>query len=515
MNPPLLELDRLSRSYPGVNAVSNVSLTLREGEIVGLAGKNGAGKSTLIKILAGAVSPTGGRILLDGRAVCLPTTATATRLGIAVVHQELADVPELSVAENVAMGLGYPRRLRVFVDRDKLRALAAGQLAALDASDIDPRARVGDLTPANQRLVTIARALLTRRARIIILDEPTAELTRAETDQLHRILRRLRDEGLCVLLVSHRLEEMLSLTDRIIVMRDGIVAGERPTADLDRSELIEMITGAVSEGDAEWRRHRRVLSRTVPGRTVLSVHGLTRRPAVHEVTLEVRSGEILGIAGLAGAGRTELVRLLAGADRAHSGTVALNGRPLRLRNPRSALSDGIVLLPENRRTQGAILDFSIRHNVTLASLSLHRLLPRILVPNPVSERRSAQHALTSLGIAAVNDEQRVGTLSGGNQQKVVIAKGTQREKAVLLFDEPTHGVDVEGKEEIYRLMESFADKGAAVVFVSSEFSELVGACHRVLVMRNGRLVAELAGRAVTEHALVHHAYGTTPAGSGS
>jgi ABC-type sugar transport system ATPase subunit len=497
---PFLQASGLVKRYPGVVALDGVDGELRSGQILGLVGKNGAGKSTLIKVLAGAVTPDEGEISIDGKPVQIASPKRAQELGLAAVHQELASVPNLSVGENVELGLGYPRRLGVFVDRRRLKHSTRSLLDRLGAA-IDPASPMASLSVADQRLVLIARGLAAQ-ARLLVLDEPSAALTSEEIAHLHEVARGLRADGVSVVYVTHRLDEVFALTDRTAVMRDGRVVDARPTARYDHAELVAQITG----GDRPAEERRRSAALGPCGEELLRVEGVSLPGAVEDASFVLRAGEILGVAGLIGAGRTELARLVFGADRRGAGTVALRGRELRLRSPRDAMRAGIVLLPEDRRSQGNVLDFSIRKNVTLATLARHRVAPPLPVPATRGERDSARRQMERLGIAAPGTEAQVRYLSGGNQQKVVLAKWLESGADVLIFDEPTFGIDVEAKEEVYKLMEELAAAGKGVIFISSEFSELVGVCSRVLVMREGRLVADLEGAAISEKAILEHCY---------
>jgi len=499
----LASLRGLRKSYPGVQAIRHVDLDLRAGEITGLVGKNGAGKSTLIKVLAGLVRPDAGTIHIDGRQAHLGSPADAARHGLAFVHQELALVPDLSVAENVLLGLGFPARGRTLVHWPETYRDAANVLARLGVA-VDPRRPTRSLSLAEQRLVMLARGLAAR-ARLVVLDEPTASLSNAEIGHLFRVVRALRDDGVGTVFVSHRLDEILDLTERVVVMRDGTVVGDVATAALDRQRLIAAISGPAAKAPPARRP-----SRPAPaGEDILQVRNVSRSPVLTDVSLSIRAGEVVGLAGLAGAGRTELARVIFGVDRPSAGTVSVRGRAVRPGRLRSALRRGIVLLPEDRRHQGNILDFGVRSNVTLATLRNHRRTPRLALPSRRSERVAAQHMVERLHIATASVEQPVRSLSGGNQQKVVLAKWLQHGAEIFLFDEPTHGVDVDGKQEIYELMRELAAEGKAVMFISSEFPELIEVCDRILVLRNGRIVAELDGD-TTEATLLKHCFATDP-----
>ena len=506
--PPFVALRAVTKQYPGVLAVDEVTLDLGDQQVVGLVGKNGAGKSTLIKVLAGAVRPDAGHVAIDGHEVVFHEPHQSTHAGLAFVHQDLQDVPQLTVAENVMLGLGYPRHAGVFVDWSALNRRAAEVLTRLEV-DIDPRAVVASLSIAHRRMVVIARGLA-QRARMVVLDEPTASLSDEEIAHLFAVIRRLRSEGVGIVYVSHRLDEIFTLTERVVVMRNARVVADEATSDLDRRALIALITGHEDAQTAIERRRDHGVGGAPDSPVVLAVRdlGVGR---VHDCSFEVHAGEVLGIAGLVGAGRTELVRAVFGADKRSSGTIEVHGAPADIHSPESAMAAGLALLPEDRKTQGNVMDFSIRHNITLASLREHRVAPRVAAPSAQSERSTASSMIDRLAISTPNDRQAVRLLSGGNQQKVVIAKWLAQGADLLIFDEPTHGVDVDGKEEIYRIAEELAAQGKSVIFISSEFSELVGLCHRVVVMREGTIIGELDGDEISERSIVAMCYGDVPA----
>jgi ABC-type sugar transport system ATPase subunit len=423
-------------------------------------------------------------------------------LGLAVVHQELADVPNLSVAENVELGLGFPKRGRLLVHQRELRR-TTGEVLDLLGADIEPSARVADLSVAERRLVMIARGVAAN-ARVLILDEPTASLTDTEIEHLHGVVETLRDRGVAIIYVSHRLDEVFRITDEVVVMRDGRVVHAGPTEDLSRGELIEHITGSSAQSGE--RRAPSLPAPDADAEELLRVEGLTRQGVFEDASFTLRRGEILGIAGLVGAGRTELLRTIYGADPKSRGSICVRGRDVTISSPRHALDAGIVLLPEDRRHQGNIMGFSVRKNITLPRLGSHRRHRALPVPSSSSERAYARSVIERLDIKVANEEHPVRHLSGGNQQKVVLAKWLDSGADIFMFDEPTHGIDVEGKEEMYRLMEELARSGKGVIWVSSEFTELADTCRRVIVMREGRFVDELEGDDVTDAALVERCF---------
>ena len=500
LEPPIsVEVRGLVKAYPGVLALDGADLTVTGGSVLGLLGKNGAGKSTMIKILAGVVQPDAGSIAVDGRTVTIHDPHQARANGFSFVHQELADVPNLTVAENVLLGLGYPSYPGGIVRTKAMRRRARAVLDRLEA-DIDPAAPLASLSVVQRRLVMIAHGLAAN-ARMFILDEPTASLTDDEIEHLDRVLGALRADGVAIVYVSHRLDEVFSITDRLTVMRDGRVVFNGITTEVTKSELIGHITGS---SVALHTRSRHDLAPQAA--ELLRVDGMSLPGVVEDASFVLRQGELLGIAGLVGAGRTELMRLIFGADRAAAGRIAIRGRDVRIRSPRDAMAAGIVLLPEDRKTQGIVFSFSVRENITLPGLPRFRTAKPLPLPSSRRERAAARDLVRRLNIKTPSVDHPARYLSGGNQQKMVLAKWLDSGADVFIFDEPTHGIDVEGKEEVYDLMTGLAEEGKGVLFISSEFSELVGVCNRVLVMREGRFVREFEGDDITETALVGACY---------
>ena len=484
MTPPgdFLSVRRLGKTY-GVPVLSEVDLDLRRGEVHALVGENGAGKSTLSRILAGLTRADQGEMTLAGATYAPRNKRAAELAGVRIVLQELNLLGSLTVAENLFLG-ALPHRWG-WIDRHRLEERARSVLSSLGVGDLEPGRRVGTLGIGHQQMVAIA-AGLTGPCALLILDEPTAALTGPETERLFAQIDRLRREGTSVLYISHRLEEVLRISDRVTVLRDGRLIATRPAIGLSADELIRLMVGRSIETAAH-RPRRQV------GGPALTVEGLRRDPAVKEVSFAVHRGEILGISGLMGSGRTETVRAIFGADRPDEGRVCLGPerRPVNFRSPRAAVRAGVALLTEDRKAQGLLLPWSIRANLSLFSL------PQLSGAGGWIDRRQEQESAAewarSLGVRCRSHEQPVGELSGGNQQKVVMARWLARRCEVLLFDEPTRGIDVGARAEIYRLLEELAGQGKAIVLVSSDLRELMELCDRIVVMSAGR-VAGTFGR---------------------
>ena len=476
----LLSLRAITKRYPGVVALDGVDLEVQGGSVHALLGENGAGKSTLLKVLAGATAPDAGTIGFGGVDVRFERPRDALQLGITVIYQEFALVPELSAAANILLGM-EPGHHGV-IDRALERARATDALAQLGAG-FDASTPLKLLTVAEKQLVELARALV-RDAKLIALDEPTAALSHRETARLFERVRALKERGLGIVFVTHRLEEVRQIADRVTVLRDGRRIWTGGIRDVSDAEIIRHMVGR----DVEMER---VEGRAAPGDVVLEVRGLTREPSFRDVSLSVRAGEIVALAGLVGAGRTEVARCLAGADRWEAGTVTVSGRPLRPRSPREAIARGVVYLPEERKTQGLVLGMRVRENATLAVL---KRLSRLGVVRHGLERERAQRQVDELELRPPDIEREVQTLSGGNQQKVVMAKWLLADAAVLIVDEPTRGVDVGAKSEIHRRLRALADGGKALLVVSSELPEVLALADRILVMSEGVLRGELDAR---------------------
>lgn len=491
-----LVVQGLEKRFGGVHALRGVDIDIRAGEVHGLVGANGAGKSTLIRILAGVEAPDRGAIRIDGEPVEIGSPHRATDLGLSFIHQELNLVPQLSALQNIMLGARKPSRLGL-LDWSRIRAEVA-PVAASVGIDFEIDVKVATLTTAQRWLVSICRALV-RRARLIVMDEPTASLSAHEADNLFRIVRNLRADGIAVLYVSHRLDEVLDLCDRVTAFRDGSLVMQESKAGLTRRRLIEAIVGG-----AEAQAIAPVPASFV-GEPILQATGLVRLPAVRGVDFTLHRGEVLGFAGLVGAGRTELIRLVYGADRLRAGSMVLKGRPFAPRSPRHAVAAGIGLVPEERRSEGLILSQSVTFNLALPSNGRFTMKP---LPFLGMKKRTAwARALAGrMTVKTPSVDTPVQRLSGGNQQKVVIGRWVDRALDILVLDEPSRGVDIGARGEIHRMIRALAAAGLAVIVVSSESEELPGLCDRVLVMAEGRIVETLRGTAITREAIVRASY---------
>jgi len=474
---PLLEMRGVSKSFPGVQALQEVSLTLGRGEVLALLGENGAGKSTLMKILGGAHRPDAGEIRLDGDRVEMDSPHTAQALGIAVIYQEFNLVPGLNAVENIFLGREPVRAgfVRKGEERERARALFRRLEVAVD---LDMPCR--RLTVAQQQVVEIAKAL-SLNARAVVMDEPSATLTTREVEKLFALVRELQSQGIGVIYISHRLEEVFAIADRVTVLRDGRHVADRPVPGLTRAEIIRLMVGRDLKDEFPARQVR-------IGAPRLRVRHLCRGRQVRDVSFEVKAGEVLALTGLIGAGRTETARLIFGADRPESGEMELDGRRLAPRAPREAIASGVGFLPEDRKAQGLVLAHSVRENFGLPNLDW---LCRRGFVRAEAEREAFGRFVSQLRIKVPHQEQRARNLSGGNQQKVVLAKWLARQCEVLIFDEPTRGVDVGAKFEIYQLINELAAQGKAILMISSELPEVLGMADRILVMHEGRITGEI------------------------
>ncbi|RCS21797.1 sugar ABC transporter ATP-binding protein [Phyllobacterium salinisoli] len=479
---PVLEMRNISKSFGTIRALSNVSLTVRTGEVHALMGENGAGKSTLMKVLSGAyTADPGGEVLIDGKSVVTGDPIKAKANGIAVIYQELSLAPNLTVGQNMFLG-NEPSRFGV-LDRSATRKQAEPILKRLGLN-FDADQMVSNLSLGERQMVEIARALTTK-ARIIVMDEPTTSLTTRETDRLFEVIASLKGQGIAIIYISHRMEEVYQLADRVSVLRDSGYVGTLERSEVSAPKLVSMMVGRDLSSFYKKEHHAPAGAQ----RTVLSVRGIGDGQRVHDCSFDVHAGEVLGIAGLVGSGRTELARLIFGADAKTTGSVVLDGRELSITSPRQAMDAGIVYLTEDRKALGLFLDMSISENINVAVIGSDARSGGIL--DFGKARRRADKAVLDLSIRTRSTGINVGALSGGNQQKALIARLLETRPRVIILDEPTRGVDVGAKSEIYRIIDELAREGIAIIVISSDLPEIIGIADRALVMREGRIAGEV------------------------
>ncbi|SLN38584.1 Ribose import ATP-binding protein RbsA [Ruegeria meonggei] len=489
----LVDMTGIDKHFPGVHALKSVQFDLFPGEVHALMGENGAGKSTLMKILSGIYQRDGGDLVIEGKSVNPTTPREAQNLGIGIIHQELSLMNDLTVAQNIFIGR-EPRKSFGRLDEAALNAQTAGIFATMNLA-LDPRALVGSLTIAKQQMVEIAKAL-SYRSKVLVMDEPTAALNDAEIAELFVIIRRLKAEGVGIVYISHKMDELKQIADRVTVMRDGEYVGTVDAADTPISRIIAMMVGREVNEDP-------LIVPDLDGAEVsLQVAGLNRGKVLHDVSFSVQKGEILGFAGLMGAGRTEVARAIFGADPKDSGEVRVHGKPVSIKSPKDAVRAGIGYLSEDRKHFGLATGMNVRDNIALASMDLFTGAGGVLNDNEIGT--AANSYITQLGIRTPSDIQEVRLLSGGNQQKVVIAKWLLRDCDILIFDEPTRGIDVGAKSEIYKLLEDLAEQGKTIIVISSELPEIMRLSHRIAVMCEGRLTGILpGGKDTTQEDIMH------------
>ncbi len=495
MSTPALQMNSITKTYPGVRALDSVSFDVARGEVHALCGENGAGKSTLMKILAGAQPMDTGEILINGEQVHMTTPQKAMELGVSIIYQEFNLVPYLNAAENIFLGREPKAAVPGFIDFSKMYSDSQAVIDQLGV-ELNVRTPVNSLSIAQQQMVEIAKAT-SRNSTIIAMDEPSATLTEHEMHALFDLIRSLKAKGVSIIYISHRLEEIFEIADRVTVLRDGKYVGTKPISETNREDLIKMMVG----------RELTDIIPKVPAEIkgpALSVKGLTRKGVLEDINFTVHQGEVLGLAGLVGAGRTEVARAIFGADAIDAGEIWLDGKQIKVRSPKDAIRQGIGLVTEDRKALGLILGMVIRENISMANLDA---LTKLGFVNRGEEKRVALKYIEDLMIKTPSCEQTVQNLSGGNQQKVVLAKWLFTESKVLIFDEPTRGIDVGAKTEIYHLMNRLAANGAAIIMISSELPEILGMSDRILVMHEGRIAGELSREQATQEKIMHLATG--------
>ena len=491
-NQMILDIHNISKRFPGVQALDNVSFSVKQGSVHALVGENGAGKSTLIKILTGVYHPDSGDIIFEGNHIKPQNPLDAQKLGLSVVHQEIKLVDTLTVAENIFMGRPFTNRFG-FVDWKKLKEEAKNLLSQLHIG-IDVTQEVSKLSLAQKQIVEICKAL-SYNAKLIIMDEPSATLTEKELESLFEIIDHLKTKGITVLYISHRLEEIFKIADTVTVLRDGTHIETKPVAEVNRQQLISLMVGR--EIGNEYPKINVNI-----GDVALEIQDLNREGILKDVNLTVRHGEIVGLAGLVGAGRTEIARAVFAADKITSGTILIDGKAVQIKNVKDAIKHGIALIPEDRKVQGLVLQMSIRKNTSIIDLN------NVCEHGVLSKRKDIQLAeklIDKLKISTPSPLKIVNELSGGNQQKVVLAKWLAVDSEIIFLDEPTRGIDVGAKAEIYKLIGDLANQGKAVIVISSDMSELIGICDRIYVVREGKVSGELQRRDFTQEAILEMA----------
>lgn len=488
----ILKLNNISKLYPGVTALNNISMEFREGEVHAIVGENGAGKSTMIKTISGAIEPTQGTIEVYGEVFEKLTPKISRHKGVAVIYQEFTLVPVLSAAENIFMGEFIMKG--IVLDNKKMERKATELFERLHVK-IDPRIKVADLTTGFQQIVEIAKAI-SKDAKILIMDEPSAPLTITEVEAMYNIIDTLKEQGVTIIYISHRMDEIFRLSDRVTVIRDGSYVTTLNTKDTNKQELIKYMVG-------------RELTESYPGRsneakeTIMSVHNLSGN-GVKNISFELKKGEILGMGGLVGAGRTELAQLIFGNEKIISGEIRYKGKPLKIKNCEQSIGVGIAMVQEDRKRNGVILDMTIKDNITMTCL---KDISKRNIINQKKESEITNLYQKSLEIKAPSIHQYVKNLSGGNQQKVILAKWLARDPDIIIFDEPTRGIDVGAKHEIYQIMSRLADEGKAIIMISSDMEELIGMSDRILVLCKGRMAGVIQKKDISQENILMKAVG--------
>ena len=494
MNTALVLMEGIEKSFTGVHALSQCHFELRSGEVLALVGENGAGKSTLMKILTGVYKKDAGHIFYKGQEVEIPNPAAAQHLGISIIHQELNLMPHLTIAQNIFIGR-EPRKAKILLNEEEIN-LKTTELFKMMHLNLDPRVKVADLTVAKQQMVEIAKAL-SFNAEVLIMDEPTAALTESEIDELFNIIRQLREKGVGIVHISHRLQELKQISDRVTVMRDGQYIDTVITKDTGIEKIISLMVGrTIFESTPE-------IPENPSKEILLSVNKLKRGNVIRDVCFSLKKGEILGFAGLMGAGRTEVARAIFGADSLESGDIYIKGTKVNIHSPSDAVRQGIGYLSEDRKRFGLTLGMDVETNVVLAAYN--KFLGFLGVVNQKKTASTAEHYVQALTIKTPTIRQRTKHLSGGNQQKVIIAKWLTANTEILIFDEPTRGIDVGAKSEIYKLLNELAHQGKAIIMISSELPEILRMSHRIIVMCEGRITGELDGATATQEQIMTYA----------
>ncbi len=492
----MLKMNNISKSFPGVNALHDVSIEVHKGEVLALLGENGAGKSTLMKILSGVYAKDEGEIFIEGEKVLIRDVKQAENLGVAIIHQELSVLQNLTVSENLFLG---NEKFSSFTRRINKRAMRERTVNFLEqiGSKVDPDDLVRDINVGDMQLLEIVKAI-SKNSRIIVMDEPTTALTEVETKNLFRVIKKLKEKGIAIIYISHRMDEIYEICDRVTVLRDGKLVGSSKVSDISREQLITMMVGRKLEEQFPFEK-------TKDKKISLEVKNLEVKDLLKNISFKAMSGEVLGFAGLMGAGRTELAKAVIGEIKKDSGEIFLEGKKILIKNPKDAISRGICYLSEDRKKEGLVLGLSVRENITLPSLKkFERDIARV---SKRKEKNEVEEYIRMLSIKTPGAEQKVKNLSGGNQQKVIIAKWLMTSPKVLIIDEPTKGIDVGAKKEIYLLINKLKAEGKAIIMISSDMPELLGICDRIIVMHQGEIKGELQREEATQESIMNLAIG--------
>lgn len=488
---PMLKMEGVSKIFPGVKALDNINITAYKGEVTALMGENGAGKSTLMKILSGVYQKDEGKIFIEGEEAHIKNIKSAEEYGVTIIHQEMSLINNLTIAENIFLG---NEKFNKFTRKINKKLLAERSVLFLDqiGCNLDPNRLVSSINVGEKQMVEISKAL-TKNARIIIMDEPTTALTKVETQNLFKVIENLKKKGIAIIYISHRMEEIFAICDRVEVLRDGKYAGNALIKDIDNNKLISMMVGRTIEEQFPYREVKK-------GRVLLEVSNLTSKAGVNNVSFTVRAGEIVGIAGLMGAGRTELAKTIFGYYKKERGTIKLKGRRITIKNIRHAINSGICYLSEDRKKEGCVLGLSVEDNMILSNLSKYENNLKII--NKSKSKKDIDFYIKKLNIKTPNKDQLIKNLSGGNQQKVILAKWLLLSPDILIIDEPTRGIDVGAKKEIYELLNELKESGKAIIMISSDLPEVLGISDRILVMSEGKITGELNREEATQEKIM-------------
>lgn len=486
-NIPFLQMEGIVKIFPGVKALEDINLSLYKGEVLALMGENGAGKSTLMKILTGVYQKNEGKIFIDGSEVEIKNIKEAEKLGISMIHQELSVLPNLTVAENLFLGNEKINKLTKKLDRKTMNSMCNDYLKQIGCN-VNPDELVKNISIGEMQMLEIAKAI-SKNSNIIVMDEPTTALTEAETEKLFKVVKMLTSKNIAIIYISHRLDEIFTICDRINVLRDGKYVGEVQVKDVTKDDLITMMVGRKLEEQYPYK----VPDKVTP---ILKLKDICLDGVIHNINLEVRAGEILGMSGLMGAGRTEVAKVIFGEYKKTSGSIEINGKELNINTPKDAINNGIAYLSEDRKKEGLVLPLSVRDNMTLASLD--KFEKKNFSINKAAERDTVDKYIKDLSIKTPNQEQLIKNLSGGNQQKVILAKWLIQSPKILIIDEPTKGIDVGAKKEIYDVLNKLKANGTAVIMISSDMQEVLGISDRVVVMHEGKITGELGRNDATQ-----------------